>query len=156
MCLYMFRAQLCLSSGVKNYITQHLASSAACRVWWCQMLCDTILTSWWWAQLYSKHVKAYNKSYYKTRFCALSWLITKISFVVVQNTAGVATGVMPEYGRTHPTSTDFPHTKGNLRTVFDVNVHVNLQLCTLKGGWLSSQVILWSEVMYSFFFSWLL
>ena len=26
----------------------------------------------------SKHVEAYNKSYYKTRICALSWLITKI------------------------------------------------------------------------------
>ena len=26
----------------------------------------------------SKHVEAYNKSYYKTRFCASSWLITKI------------------------------------------------------------------------------
>jgi len=27
---------------------------------------------------YSKHVEAYNKSNYKTRFCALSWLITEI------------------------------------------------------------------------------
>jgi len=26
----------------------------------------------------STHVEAYNKSYYKTRICALSWLITKI------------------------------------------------------------------------------
>jgi hypothetical protein len=26
---------------------------------------------------WSKHVEAYNKSYYKTRICALSWLITK-------------------------------------------------------------------------------
>ena len=26
----------------------------------------------------SKHVEAYNESYYKTRICALSWLITKI------------------------------------------------------------------------------
>jgi len=41
---------------------------------------------------------------------------------------------MPEYGRTHPTTTDFPHTKGNLRTVFDINVHVNLQLHILKGS----------------------
>ena len=33
----------------------------ACRVWWCQMLCDKILTSWWWVQLCSKHVEMYNK-----------------------------------------------------------------------------------------------
>ena len=25
-----------------------------------------------------KHVEAYNKSYYETRICALSWLITEI------------------------------------------------------------------------------
>jgi len=30
----------------------------------------------------SKHVEAFNKSYYKTRICALSWLITKIIFVL--------------------------------------------------------------------------
>ena len=36
-----------------------------------------MLTSWWWAQC-SKHVEVYNKSYYKTRICAFSWLITKI------------------------------------------------------------------------------
>ena len=27
----------------------------------------------------SKHVEAYKKTYYKTIFCALSWLITKIT-----------------------------------------------------------------------------
>jgi len=27
---------------------------------------------------YSKHVEAYNETYYKTRTCALSWLITKM------------------------------------------------------------------------------
>jgi len=31
----------------------------------------------------SKHVEAYNKSYYKTRICALSWLINKIRQMVV-------------------------------------------------------------------------
>ena len=107
--LYMFRAQLCSSSGGQNCITQHLVSShsaggrpmhrmwedcsplpmhrmgkdcavlshpvhrtVACGVWWYQMLCDTILTSWWWAQLCSKHVEVYNK------LMQLSWSVTKI------------------------------------------------------------------------------
>ena len=34
-------------------------------MWWCQMLYNTILTSWWWAHI-------------ARRICALSWLITKI------------------------------------------------------------------------------
>jgi len=41
---YMFPAQLCPSSGGQNCITQQVLSqlvhrTAACRVWWCQMLC---------------------------------------------------------------------------------------------------------------------
>ena len=48
------------------------------QVWRYQILYNTVLTSWWWSQQWSKHVEAYNKSYYKTRICALSWLITKI------------------------------------------------------------------------------
>jgi len=80
---------MCSSSGGKNCIIQHLVSShsvgghpvhgmATYTVWWYQMLYDTILTSWWWAQQCSKHVEAYNKSYYRTRICAFSWLVTKI------------------------------------------------------------------------------
>ena len=42
-------------------LSQPVHRTAACRVWWYQMLCDTILTSWWWAQLCSKHVQVYNK-----------------------------------------------------------------------------------------------
>ena len=42
-------------------LSQPVHRTAACRVWWCQMLCDTVLTSWWWAQLCSKHVEVYNK-----------------------------------------------------------------------------------------------
>ena len=57
--LYMFRVQLCSSSGQNCISPMH--RTAACRVWWCQMLCDTILTCWWWAQLCSKHVDVYNK-----------------------------------------------------------------------------------------------
>ena len=40
---------------------QPVYRTAACRVWWCQMLCDAILTSWWWARLCSKHVEEHNK-----------------------------------------------------------------------------------------------
>jgi len=48
------------------------------RDWRYQMPYNTILTSWWWTQQCSKHVEECNKSYYKTRICALSWLIAKI------------------------------------------------------------------------------
>jgi len=71
--LNMFRALLCSSSwgqivlysiwyhhtetsGLKLILDYSLVS-----VWWYQMLYNTILTSWWWAQQCSKHVKAYNK-----------------------------------------------------------------------------------------------
>jgi len=37
-------------------------------VWRYQRLCNTVLTSWWLAQLCSRHVEA--KSYHKTRLCA--------------------------------------------------------------------------------------
>jgi len=33
----------------------------------------------------SKHVEAYNKSYYKSRICALSWLITTIAIIIQQD-----------------------------------------------------------------------
>jgi len=49
------------------------------QVWWYQMLYNTILTSWWWAQQCSKHVEAYNKLIVKQKYCASSWLITKVN-----------------------------------------------------------------------------
>jgi len=49
---------------------------ATYRVWRYQMLYNTILTSWWWAQQCSKHVEAYNKLIIKI-ICALRWLITQ-------------------------------------------------------------------------------
>jgi len=103
----MFRALLCSSSGGQNCIIQHLVSShsvggrlmhrlredwleripasplSTCawdghlQVWWYQMLYNTVLTSWWWAQQCSKHVEAYNKLIIKIIF-ALRWLITEI------------------------------------------------------------------------------
>ena len=90
-CLYMFRALLCLSSGGQNCIIQHLVSSHSVggrpvqrlrgvlsqtcapdghlQVWWYQMLNNTILTSWWWAQQCSKHVEACNKLIIKKNLC---------------------------------------------------------------------------------------
>ena len=44
------------------------------QVWRYQMLYNTILTSWWWAQQCSKHVEVYNKLIIKKWFCASSWL----------------------------------------------------------------------------------
>jgi len=76
----------CSSSGGQNCIIQHLVSShtvgghavhsplSACapdghlQVWRYQMLYNTILTSWWWAQQCSKHVEAYNKLIIKEDF----------------------------------------------------------------------------------------
>ena len=49
------------------------------KVWWYQRPYNTILTSWWWAQQFSKHVQAWNKLIIKQKFCASSWLITKIN-----------------------------------------------------------------------------
>ena len=96
-CLYMFRALLCSSSGGENCIMQHLLSShsvggrpvlsqhahrkASYTVWRYQMLYNTILTPWWRAQQCSKHVEAYNKTYYKTRICVLNWSITEIRLI---------------------------------------------------------------------------
>ena len=57
----------------------NLCTGQHLQVWWYHMLYNAIFTSWWWAQKCSKHVEAYNKSYYKTRICALSWLITKVT-----------------------------------------------------------------------------
>jgi len=37
-------------------------------VWWYQMLYNTVLTSWWWAQQCSKHVEEYNKLIIKQDF----------------------------------------------------------------------------------------
>jgi hypothetical protein len=94
--LYMFRAPCVHHQEVKIVLysiwyrhTCRMAVRCAGRVrsvqgtatytmWRYQMPYNTILTSWWWAQQCSKHVEAYNKSYYKTRICALSWLITNI------------------------------------------------------------------------------
>jgi len=106
-CLYMFRALLCSSSGGQNFIIEHLVSSHTVgehpvhslredwlecipispvskfapdghlQVWWNQMLYNKILTSWWWAQQCSKHVEAHNKLTIKI-ICVLRWLITKI------------------------------------------------------------------------------
>jgi len=70
---------MCSSSGGHNCIVQHLVSSHSVgshpvhrlgedscamdghlQVWRYQMLYNTIVTSWWWAQQCSKHVEAYN------------------------------------------------------------------------------------------------
>ena len=82
----MFRALLCSSSGGQNciiHIWYPVHRTATYRVWWYQMLYNTILTSWWWAQQCSKHVKEYNKNYYKTRICALSWSIVKKNTLLI-------------------------------------------------------------------------
>jgi len=81
-CLYMFRALLCSSSGGQNCIIQHLVSShsvggrhlSTCapdghlHLWLYQMLYNQILTSWWWAQQCSKHVVTYDKLIIKDDF----------------------------------------------------------------------------------------
>jgi len=55
--LYMFRTLLCSSSGGQNCIIQHLVSHT-CR--------------------WPSGAQVLSQTYYKTRNCALSWLITKI------------------------------------------------------------------------------
>ena len=47
------------------------------QVWWYQTLYNTILTSWWCVHC-ARNVLRHIINHYKTRFCALSWLITKI------------------------------------------------------------------------------
>ena len=49
------------------------------HVWWYQMLCNTILTSSWWAQQCSKHVEAWNKIIIK--FSASSWLVLRNKYI---------------------------------------------------------------------------
>ena len=46
----------------------NLRGTATYRVWRYQMLYNTILTSWWWAQQCSKHVEAYNELIVKQDF----------------------------------------------------------------------------------------
>jgi len=90
-CLYMFRA-LCAHHQDVKIVLYSIWFRRTCRspsgaqvervlfqpaMWWYQMLYNTILTFWWWAQQCSKHVEAYNKLIIKI-ICALSWLITKI------------------------------------------------------------------------------
>ena len=53
-------------------LSQPVHQTATYTVWRYQMLYDTILTAWWWAQQCLKHVEAYNKLTIKKRFCALS------------------------------------------------------------------------------------
>ena len=94
--LYMFRT-MCSSSGGQNCIIQHLVSShsvggrpvhrctrrpptevhgtATYRMWWYQMLYNTILTSWWWAQQCSKRVEKYNKLIIKQEFAILKFFL---------------------------------------------------------------------------------
>ena len=81
-CLYMFRA-LCAHHQEVKIVLYSIWYHHTCaryghlQVWWYQMLYNTILTSWWWAHQCSEHVEGCDKSYYITRFCALSWLISR-------------------------------------------------------------------------------
>jgi len=47
-------------------------------VWWYQRLCNTILTSWWWAHVLET-CRAWNKLIVKEKICASSCLITEIN-----------------------------------------------------------------------------
>jgi hypothetical protein len=47
-CLYMFRALCAHHQDVKSLFST-CAPDGDLQVWWCQMLYNTILTSWWWA-----------------------------------------------------------------------------------------------------------
>jgi len=49
-------------------LSQPVHRTATYRVWRYQMLYNTILTSWWWAQQCSKHVQEYNKLIIKQEF----------------------------------------------------------------------------------------
>jgi len=73
---YMFRALMCSSSGGQNCIIQHLISSHPVGGHLVhrlredsqpQMLYNTTLTSWWWAQQCLKHVQEYIESPLSTR-----------------------------------------------------------------------------------------
>jgi len=94
--LYMFQALLCLSSGGQNCIIQHLVSShyvdgrpvrrlrddlrtgrspTVCDDTRCCIIKFDLLMM---STQCSKHAEEYNKSYYKTRICTLSWSNAKI------------------------------------------------------------------------------
>jgi len=49
-------------------------------VWWNQRLYNTILTSWCWAHVLET-CRGTISTYCKTKFCASSWLITKINIL---------------------------------------------------------------------------
>ena len=82
---------------------------------------NTVLSSWWWAVCRSKHVEP-----------------------------SINVGIINYITRLHLVSYFYWYI---LRCTdpWISKVRVNLQLCTLKGSWLGSQVTVWSEVMYSFF-----
>jgi len=96
-CLYMFRALLCSSSGGHNCITQHLASQHSVggrpvhrlctgRPPTCVMMPDAVKYNFdllMMSTQCSKHVEAYNKltKHYKTRIWALGWSITKTTIL---------------------------------------------------------------------------
>jgi len=74
-CLYMFLALCAHHQEVKIVLysiwyhhTCRWPSRATYTVWWYQMLYNTILISWWWAQQCSKHVEACNKLIIKLDF----------------------------------------------------------------------------------------
>jgi len=66
---------MCSSWGGQNCIIQHLVSSHLCGRPVHNF--DLLRTSTW----CSKHVDAWNETYCKTKFCASSWLITKINIL---------------------------------------------------------------------------
>jgi len=88
---------MCSSSGGENCIIQHLVSSHSVggrpvhrflsqpvhrtATYRCDDTRCCIVQFWlpMMSTQCSKHVEACNKSYYKTRICALIWLITKIN-----------------------------------------------------------------------------
>jgi len=55
-------------ANVQPALSQPVHRTATYRVWRYQMLYNTILTSWWWAQQCSKHVEKYNKLIIKQEF----------------------------------------------------------------------------------------
>ena len=68
------RLNLCTGRDL-NLCTERPPTECDCTY---QMLYNTILSSWWWAQQCSKHVEDYNKLIIKEEFVHLSWFITKV------------------------------------------------------------------------------
>ena len=78
-CFYMFRALFSHHQGSKLYyiasgivtpvgVQVKRGRNSHLRMWRYQMMCNIILTSWWWAKQCSKHIQAYNKLIMKQDF----------------------------------------------------------------------------------------